>query len=379
MNIQSDYYYEVVSDRNKWTKLLEEFTEKYMHYLMFSYDYYSIFADEFNAQAEAVYIETDSMKLFWPRLIRPINALDVFRGKLEKRLYDATTAYGFGGPLLIAKKEGLDRTELNKILSVYVDKNIRENIVSEFIRFCPLLENHKYFDNNNYVYTKKLNDVVIVDLTKDIEEVWRGIRKTARADIRKAGEKFTTRITSSPSREELTMFLRLYYDTMRRNNASPKYFFPLSFIKRFFDYLNGYAYLVSALDENGVPGSSAIFLVDPAMHVAYYYLSGSNYALRSPPSRLVIWSFIRFIHGKVRYLNLGGGRGKNDSLYLFKRSFSRYTKPYYIGGVIYMRDVYEELVRMNPYISVLGHDIISDPLGSRYFPLYRLGLDRTIV
>lgn len=358
----------VVESQSEWNSIMAELTGDRV---MFNYQYFRVFADEYGAEIEALYLEQGSARIFWPHLVRRLDTL----GAPGRR--DLISPYGFSGPIF----SGITRSTLQSFLEAYEGYAARRGYVAEFIRFCPSLSNHEPLQGLERVSLRYLNDVVIVDLRGGEEKAWRRIRKTARAEIRKALSYYpTVRIRSKPSLEEIRLFLKLYYETMRRNRASAKYFFAESFIERLFKYLEGYTYLVYSLDETGRPGSAALFLVDPGRLYAYYYLAGSNYAQPVPSNRLVIWRFIQFaIRQGVHYINLGGGRGSNDSLFRFKASFSRLTKPYYIGGIVFDEDTYRALAESNPNVDLQEYSNPADLKTVDYFPLYRKGIDKTIV
>ena len=359
---------QVVETASDWDSIVSEIAGER---IMFSYNYFRVFADEYGARIEALYWEKGRARIFWPHLVRSLENLGA------PRHWDLISPYGFSGPIF----SDADEEAVQGFAKVYQSYAKGKGYVAEFLRFCPSISNHESLLGENWVTLRYLNDVVIVDLRGGEENVWRGIKKTARAEIRKAMSYYpVVRIREAPSPSEINLFLKLYYDTMRKNRASTKYFFPESFIKRLFSYLEGHAYLVYSLDENGQPGSAAIFLADPGRSYAYYYLAGSNYAQPVPSNRLVIWSFIEHaVKLGISYLNLGGGRGSNDSLYRFKASFSRLTKPYYIGGIVFDPGTYIALAERNPNVDLRSYH---NPLSLAfvdYFPLYRKGLDKTIV
>ena len=70
-----------------------------------------------------------------------------------------------------------------------------------------------------------------------------------------------------------------------------------------------------------------------------------------------------------KLLHLGGGRGKNDSLFEFKKGFSNDIIPFYIGKMIFDMKTYKSLRTMNSMSAT----------SNNYFPAYRQGFDDKIV
>jgi hypothetical protein len=87
------------------------------------------------------------------------------------------------------------------------------------------------------------------------------------------------------------------------------------------------------------------------------------------PSNLIIWETIKWAKNKnFKTLHLGGGRGANDSLFEFKKGFSKVFYPFYLGKRILNEKAYNELLSLNSFDEA-----------DNYFPSYRKNIDKNIV
>ena len=353
----------IVKGRIEWNSLLKEEFGKYND-VYFKYEYFELYKRYYNVEPEAIFWEDKNLKIFWTHLIRDISRIEQFK---DFKYYDLTTPYGYGGPLTITKTE--DEEKINKSLKIFFEEYkeyaLKNNYVCEFIRFHPIFENWKFF--NGILEIEYLNDVVIVDLAKDLEEIWKNIKKGHRYNIKKTIKKgCEIEIINKPSIGDIEDFLNLYYETMDKNKASKKYYFPLEFINNHFNLLN--AILIKLKYEKRVIGASIFIFGDKIIH---YYLSGTAYAFKSLyPSDLILWEAIKWAkENDFKLLHLGGGRGKNDSLFEFKRGFSKDIIPFYIGKKVFDVKAYQALLTVNPMPKT----------SDEYFPAYRQGLDEKIV
>ena len=109
--------------------------------------------------------------------------------------------------------------EFEKVFGDYCEKN---NIVSEFIRFHPIINNAKDFTS---IYNVIYNRNTLATNLKDYDDPFtsefsKSCRKTVR-QVLKSG--VTYKITKSPT--NLETFKKIYYLNMERKEATDYYFF----------------------------------------------------------------------------------------------------------------------------------------------------------
>jgi hypothetical protein len=349
----------IINKKEEWNYYLNNyFKEKKDVYNEF--EYYSIYTNNFNVDLEAIFWEDDNIQIFWPHLIRNLGKIDQF----SSSYYDLTTPYGYGGPLYNVLDRSQIQKSLKKFSNLYFSYALSKQYVCEFIRFHPLLDNWNNLQkiiNINY-----LNDIVVVDLSQSLNEIKNNMNKGHKYNINKTlHSNCKIEILEKPDNENVDKFLELYSSTMKRNNASKKYFFTKKFIKNHFDFLN--SILIQIKKDNDIIASTIFLYGDKYSH---YHLSGraENYK-GLYPNDLIIWEAIKWSKNKgFDYLNLGGGIKQNDDLFKFKKGFSKIVKNNYIGNKLYRLEKYKELSK------TFG----TDDKENNFFPAYRRNIDSIV-
>lgn len=352
----------VLKNKETWTNVL------YTHFqglndIYFEFDYFDLFAKYFDVLPEALFWEDNNIKIFWSHFIRAISKINLFR---DYNYFDLITPYGYGGPLLIKKAGKLEdiKKSLKKFVELYNSYAYEQNYICEFVRFHPFLKNWELLEE--FINVRYLNDTVALDLTQSYEEICRNMSKKTRYYIRKALYEFEDyKIVKNPTQKEIEEFVELYNKTMEKNKAAKKYYFSIKFIEDHYKFDN---LLIFCRNKDKKVGSSAIFLKGSS--IIHYHLSATNYEFQNPPSRAVLWKAIEWAkENGFKWLHFGGGVSKNDSLFHFKKGFSRTYLPFYIGKIIFNKEVYDDLTSLNSL----------SKKSSGFFPLYRFGYDDTIV
>lgn len=245
--------------------------------------------------------------------------------------YDAQSTYGYGGPVIdTSNKEFIDQA-----WKKYQTFCQRENILVEFIRFHPLLNNEKYYHGEVFFN----RNTVIADLTTD--DILSSYQVRSRTAIRKA-IKENVEVSLVKHMGFPTVFKDIYYLSMRKLKATNFYFFNDDYIQGLSEWNN--VCLFVAKCENRII-SVAIFLL--GTEVLEYHLSASTDEGRklSALQLLLHKAFLMAKEKGCRYAHLGGGVTVNedDSLLFFKRGFSNKQVPYSIGKYIYDNDAYRQL------------------------------------
>lgn len=317
---------QVITKKEEWNKLLEEDFSQFND-VYFRYEYLELWAKHYGGIPEAIFWEDKNIKIFWTHLVRIMCSIDIERD-FNTEFLDLTTPYGYGGPLIVSKTE--DKEEIKKSFNRFL-KEYGKRIAhkSELIRFHPVFKQWEYFQGATLFNLKHINDTVLIDLTPKLATIYKSVKKGHRYNINKSLERGTTVFsTIHPETIDIDNFISLYTKSMDRVVASKRYYFTTQFIMDHFKSLN--ALLVEAKVDDRVIGSSIFLLGDDIIH---YHLSGSDYNYRNfYPSDLMLWVAIEF--GKLNdfeLMHLGGGVGKNDNLFKFKKGFSNTTLPFYIA------------------------------------------------
>ena len=169
-------------NKKYWRKILDENNIKNILYFP---EYLTLWELNGDGIAKNFFYKCEYGIVLYPFLIRRINDLKFFQQKkITEVFYDITSPYGYGGPLVKYNDRSNKKLLVDgfiKEFSLFCKKN---NIVSEFIRFHPLMENHDNFINRLEI--EKMNSVIYVDLSITEEKIWRNYKRNNRENIKKA-------------------------------------------------------------------------------------------------------------------------------------------------------------------------------------------------
>lgn len=303
-----------------------------------------------------VYFEGGSTRGINVVMKRDIADVEYFVEKIDKnKYYDLSTPYGYGGWII----EGEDR----KTLFSEYDKWLKKNrIVSEFVRFHPLLHNQEYC--SGYYDVIRLGEVVHMDLSSP-ERIWENITSKNRNMIRKA-MKNDVKIYNGRYPLIYDRFREIYNLTMDKDGADKYYYFPSEFYTSVLNDLSHNAQVFWAEKEGQIIAASIILAANGRLN---YHLSGSiiEYNNLAPTNLLLYEVALWGSKNGFRTLYLGGGVGsENDSLFRFKRAFYKGDiEHFYIGKRIVDQDSYEILSRIRGNID------------SHFFPIYRAKITKS--
>ncbi len=305
-------------------------------------DYISLYLTKDDDIFEFLYSEDD--KIFYNVAIKK-KISSIGNVIIDKPYFDIESVYGYGGIYTNTQ----DKIFLNKAMNSYKKYCVENFIVAGFIRFNPF-DSYLVYLSDYLDFFEYNRDIVVIDLTLSKEEIFKNYNSTTRNILRKMERDFTYRIEIMETEEKknkiLEKFIYLYYQTMDRNNASNFYYFD----ENYFKGLNALSFskLFVAYKDNEVI-SMAYFL--EGSDIVYYHLSANDplkYNLKG--NYLLLNEAVNYyLSMKKKYLVLGGGRTKdpNDSLFLFKRKFSKLILPFYVGGIIFMYDKYKEFCNIS--------------------------------
>lgn len=243
----------------------------------------------------------------------------------EGKYFDIITPFDYGGYYSTCKELYPDFFEA---FSKFCQE---ENIVSEFIRFCPTYD-FDFETIGHYIDLQKVNDLIYIDLTGDF---WTSYSRGRKSNINKI-----MNYNYSIESIHIDDFYTLYKDTMNRNNAHSFFIFNLEGLSNL--AMDGFARLYGIYLDNELV--SGLMLLDEK-DISYYFLGATSSNLLSTHANALLFHKVALMlqkEGKKIFF-LGGGR---KGVYDFKRRFSNKTLPYYIGKKIHNQEVYNHLVNL---------------------------------
>lgn len=336
-----------LQEREKWDSIVRSFSDYDTYWLS---GYVKAFYLHGDGEPLLFYYESSDTRGINVVMKRDISNDPKFKDILPNNTYyDFSTPYGYGGWII----EGEDKESLFHEYIKWVSDN---NIISEFVRFHPILGNHKQCKDHYEIV--QLGEVVHMDLSSP-EVIWQNVTSKNRNVIRKAKKNGVT-IYNGRFPEIFETFRDIYNATMDKDHASSYYYFDQGFYNSILQDLPYNSELFFAVKDGVVIAASIIIF---ANHYINYHLSGSlkEYSSLAATNLLLYEVALWGNANGFDTFYLGGGVGSGeDSLFKFKRAFYRGNlNHFFIGKAIYDKQRYAELCRLRN----IGE--------SNYFPQYR--------
>ncbi len=273
-----------------------------------------------------------------------------FTGRISaSKYFDFSSPYGYGGWLI----EGEDAKGL---FSAYENWCLHHRVISEFVRFHPMVGNHEAC--SGFYKVMQMGEVVHMDLDSS-ELIWNNITSKNRNVIRKAVRN-NVRIYHGHYPEIYETFRSIYNATMDKDEAEDYYYFEPEFYTSVLDDIPQNAQVFYASKDGVIIAASIILTANGMMD---YHLSGSlrEFSGLAATNLLLYKAALWGTENGYKTFYLGGGVGSyQDSLFKFKKAFNRgESKHFYIGKKVFSQGIYEELLAMR------------EPLKTGYFPEYR--------
>ncbi|MHA3893186.1 hypothetical protein [Acinetobacter sp. GXMZU3951] len=298
-------------------------------------------------QAKGLIIQSENSELLFPLIIRKID--DIF--------WDATSPYGYSGPL---GDSVLTYQEIDQLLKHAIHFLKELNCVSWFIRLHPILN---IGWKSTFGIIVEHGPTLSSDLSKTEEEHWaetqhrhqRGIKKALKYSLYTKIEEF--------NENNALIFSKIYTETMKHLNASDFYFFDDLYFIQLAKNLKGRILLITAYHMEN-PIAASLYTYCKESGIIQYYLGGTLDAYRNLQPAKLITHIARAWGRENKYsiLHLGGGLGASlDSLYEYKKGFSSNEHLFKTHRIVVNSDIYIKLSNKNGRVGQL----------TEYFPLYR--------
>lgn len=304
---------EIVRDPTGWRAALAEIPA---HDFYHSYDYHKISFGYPGASSCLLSYRDGELRVALPLLLREGSV-----GGVE--FVDATSVYGYAGP--VANFDRVQPDQISRLQDALRDSLSSLSVVTLFSRLHPLLDHSAALKGLGEVV--EAGSTVSIDLRRPEAEQWRGYRSNRRREVAalRDSEMLCERTDLD---EDYQAFLELYAASMRRKNASEAYLLDdegLEQLRRAQDFQTE----LFVCKLGGEIVAAGLFV--RCQGIVQYHLSGTHanyYALA--PTKLLLDTVRRWASNSgCRVLHLGGGLGgQRDSLFSFKRGFSRDLQPF---------------------------------------------------
>lgn len=327
--------YQIISyqDKEEWDRIISLFDNKDVY---FSYNYCELYRNLGDGIPHLFfYQDRQGRRVCYVFLKREIDLPFLNKEKSNDIYYDIITPYGYGGPLTQNGSEQL----LSEFRSRFEHYCKRENIVSEFIRFHPLLKNHQHLQQ--FMDTSLDRYTIYIDLASD-EDFSNNYHKNHLRNLKKAmrnGLEFQV-FKKAEALDIVYEFYELYKETMKKLHASQYYYFSVDYMKSILNRLRDKSMIAAVYSEGRMIGAALCLYENGLLH---YHLGCSKEKYLRLGTNVFLFHNIA-IWGKENNLqsfHLGGGYGKNDSLFQFKQRFNQGGETgFYIGRKVHHSELY---------------------------------------
>ena len=335
---------EAIEDKNNWNEFIDSCIGVDSYH---SFEYH-ILAKQPDERAVLVTYAFEEIRIGLPLLIRQIPGT---------KLFDATSVYGYAGPVSKNLPSTYDNTHFIASMNTYLIEN---KIITVFSRLNPFVPKQEEI-LSKYGKILPKGKIVTIDLLKSVSDQRSSFQRRLKTHINKARR--NCEIKEATTKKDLLVFLDIYSENMSRVNADKFYFFKEDYFYQLLKSESFKTILLLATDKNsGIPIAGTLFMLKKG--IVQYHLSGTrNEYLHLMPNKMLIDEMrIRATTMNCGVLNLGGGLGgsTDDTLFQFKSSYSKDFKDFKIWQLIVDEHNYKGLVETK--------DI---PAENDFFPAYR--------
>lgn len=289
------YEFQIIetSEKETWERVLNSFDATYYH----SWKYCSELAKS-QEKGVSLLVATDSLS-------KKTVAISTFSIRLfNKDTIDAYTPYGYGG-LIVSK---INKQEFENELLAFLKT---KGFTTYYIQQHPLYDDLELFK----IYRKTINDVFIWDIARDNKELWSGLSKGHKYEIKKV-DKRNDFVISEDVPSTFERFYDLYNKNLQRVDASDVYFFSKNFL---YELSNDSKTIYLASKINGQVEAVTLFLNNG--DISEYFISAAS-SEGINHTRKLIWQTVSKLKDmNFNSVNLGGGVQKRDFLAQFKSRF----------------------------------------------------------
>lgn len=318
----------------EWNNYLVDFHDRQKD-IYFTEQYVRLYLSAVDTVECFVYRQKEKTLLF-PYLKRKIRFL-------EEDYWDFETPYGYGGPIANTNDQGF----LKQALEEFYLTAQENNFVAGFIRCHSLLENYRILENGpagcGVCYDRA---TVVLDLENDAQKIFQEQIHSKHRNVIRRAEKSGLIYRIDEELRYLDDFTSMYRAGMTQKNAD-----------RFYLFDDTYFNNLKKMGESVFLGT--VFLGDRMIAGAvffkygifgHYHLAGSlaEYEKYYPNNFLLFKTALYLKEKGVKLFHLGGGtdNSPDNSLLKFKERFSKDRSAFYIGKIIFNKDIYKEVCRL---------------------------------
>ncbi len=342
---------------SEWDALLEQLPPRQRD-VFFTSEYLLLWEERGDGRALAAVFADGKDLILYPFLLRDLEKVD-YLGAEFAGLRDIGSPMGFGGPLIRQRTS----EEAVAAFRAALDDWCRENdVVSEFVRFHPLLETR--LGMQKYLEVEEAGRIVWCRLDQSSCSITDRLSAVTRRNVRRAREAGVT-CGVETSEKAYDRFAELYLENALRRKALPAYRFDAAHFARLRRALGPQQVLIGARYQKEL--IAAALFVRGADFVHFHAMGVDRASSRLRPINLLFFEAMQWACDQgAKAINLGGGYRGDDEFFRFKVGFAHQQAPRRVGRAIHR---FEDYARAEA-----RRDDQGEILDCGYFPVYRAPL-----
>lgn len=324
-----------LKDKTKWKAEIEKLPPEVQD-IYFMPEYYELHQHYGDGTPLCFVYEEDNNLAVYPFLKNKVNP-DLL--KPDSNVYfDIQGVYGYNGVI----SSSYNKNFVHNFYKTFDALCKNENIIAEFTRFHPLINNYAFSEHHLQV----INDrkTVFLNLTKSIDDIWKEEFSSKNRNMIRKAEKSGLKFRLANKTEDYLFFREMYIETMKAVGAKNYYFFDENYFLNFKNLLDKKQSLLLA--ELGGQIIAGLLLMVEGKY-AHYHLSARHkeYA-KFAANNFLLEKAIQIAKEKgAEKFHFGGGNtsDENDPLFKFKANFSKSRADFYIGKKIHNQEIYQQV------------------------------------
>lgn len=336
--------------KEEWDRIINNSSVADVYY---SWAYLNLFKIHGDGEPLLFYFSKDSHEIINVALKRDISLDSNFNNLPQNKYFDLISPYGYGGTLISTNSQDY----VDEYFSLYESYCSKENIITEFVRFHPLLIDYEMLKSNYKIIG--LGKTVAMDLLDD-QQIWANLQTKVRGKIRQSLRN-GIEVYFSNDKSLINIFKSIYESTMEKNDANAYYFFKDEFYESLVKDLKNNFFFSYAKYNDEIISISIILLGNKMLH---YHLSGTmkEYYHLAPNNVILLETALWGYQNGYFTFHLGGGLGSGeDNLLKFKEKFNKNSNlQFHIGKKIFNEKIYHELISQRNFQEIPS-----------FFPEYR--------
>lgn len=327
----------VEKERAQWLAAIEQLPVERQDVYFFP-EYLQPYERSEDIEACCAFYKKNNAVLLYPFLKSTIHSTE--NSSNVEVFQDIQTAYGYGGP--VVNEAGEEPNFLQEVWSNFADWCLAEGVVSEFVRFHPLLDNVRWAPQLMNTFLDRIT--IPIPLERYPEDLYGTSYYSRHRQMLNKAERVGFTFDVLPAESELSWFFPLYQETQDFLQAADDIRFGEDYFKSLTEGFGSRAWL-GVVKLSGEITAAALVL-EGKLYL-HSHLMGYKRNIQTSGMTNLLYHGIA-LNGAKRgksILHMGGGLSddEKDHLFRFKKSLSPERASFSLGTLCHNQLQYEKL------------------------------------